>query len=100
SKNILAKNFRFASEIEFEPDSVSVTGASSIIAKREGKINVIWEEDELNRNFSESLPLYVPEEHRDFISLEEKEVLVEFEVVEFLEGNRRLDIRTLNFPSS
>lgn len=100
SRKILAGNFRFASDIRFHPDSVSVTGASSIIEQKQGTIPVVWDEEELSHDYSQMLPLHVPKEHEDLIYLETEEVLVEFEVVEFLAGNRRLDIRTINFPSS
>lgn len=98
--NPLAENIRFASEIRIGPDSVTVKGPTSIIEKLGGAIYVQLDEEDLVDNYSESIPLSVPREHAEFLSLEEKEVNVAFEVVEFLAGQKALKVRKLNFPSS
>jgi hypothetical protein len=100
SVNPLARKFRFASEIRVEPDSVTVKGPSSIIEKLQGRIIIDWEEENITENYSKSLALALPEDSQRFLELENKEVQVGFEVVEFLEGSRILDVRLLNFPST
>lgn len=100
SVNPLARRFRFASEIRVEPDSVTVKGPSSIIEKLQGRFMIDWEEENISENYSTSLALVLPEDYQRFLELENKEVQVGFEVVEFLEGSRILDIRLLNFPST
>ncbi|MEX2592975.1 MAG: YbbR-like domain-containing protein [Anditalea sp.] len=100
SVNPLARNHRFASEITLDPDTVSLKGPSSIIEKMEGKITVQLEENNVGEDFSESIPLSIPNESQDFLVLKEESVYVEFEVVEFLEGNRKLDIQKINFPAT
>ena len=98
SVNPLGRNIRFASEIVIEPDSVTVKGPTSIIEKMGGKIILHLEENNLNENFSRSLALTVPADYQNFLTLAEESVKVEFEVVQFLEGNKKLKIQKLNFP--
>jgi len=100
SANPLAMNIRFASEIRIDPDSVTVKGPTSIIEKLEGAIYVNLNEKNLTDSYSDSIPVAVPREHANFLSLKEKEVNVSFEVVEFLAGQKVLNMRRLNFPSS
>lgn len=100
SRSPLAQQFRFASEIRLNPDSVTVVGPTSIIEKMEGKIKLNIGEEQLKSNFSKSIPLAVSEEYQDFITLKEKTVQVEFEVVEYLEGSQLLEINKINFPST
>jgi hypothetical protein len=100
SINPLGKNIRFASEIKIDPDSVTVRGPTSILERMEGKIILHLEDSNLNENFSRSLPLTVPTDYQRFLTLSEESVKVEFEVVQFLEGNKRLKIRKVNFPQN
>jgi hypothetical protein len=98
--NPLAENIRFASDVKIQPDCVTMTGPTSIIAKLGGMLLVDIDQKGLNENFSKTIPLSLPEEHETFLTLAEKEVAVSFEVVEFLAGQRVVTLRQLNFPSS
>src|SRR5690606_37797876 len=98
--NPLAENIRFASEINIQPDCVTVTGPTSIIEQFGGHFFVDIGERELRDNFSGTVPLVLPEEHEEILTFVEKEVDVSFEVVEFLTGQRVVNIRKLNFPST
>ena len=98
--NPLADNIRFASDINIQPDCVTVIGPTSIIEQLEGQLFVDIEERDLRDNFSGRIPLVLPEELEEFLTLTEQEVDVSFEVVEFLAGQRVVKIRKLNFPSS
>lgn len=100
ASNPLAENFRLASEVNIQPDCVTVTGPTSIIEQLGGHFYVDIGERELRENFSGRVPLVLQEEHEEFLTLAENEVDVSFEVVEFLTGQRVVNIRKLNFPSS
>ncbi|WP_194774201.1 YbbR-like domain-containing protein [Pararhodonellum marinum] len=94
----LSKNHRIISNIEVDPSTVLVKGPISIIEKLEGNLRLALEEDKISDNYEKLLPLSVPREFSDFLTLEEQSVLVSFEVTEFLEGNKRLSLTKLNFP--
>jgi hypothetical protein len=96
----LARNIRFASDIRINPDSVLVKGPTSIIEQLQGRIVIPWEELNISENYSRVRTLDLPEGQQEFLTLDTAEVQVDFEVVEYLEGSRILDIRFLNFPSS
>jgi len=98
--NPLVQNFRFASPVEITPAEVTVTGPSSIIEKMEGQIFFTLDQESIDEDYSDSISLSIPQEYRHFLTLEDKNVQVEFEVVEFLEGEKTLFIRKLNFPST
>ena len=98
--NPLAENFRLLSAVKIEPNEVTVRGPSSIIEKMDGQIFFGLGQQTISSNYSDSVSLTIPEEYRRFLVLEEKNVFVEFEVVEYLEGQKKLPIRTLNFPST
>lgn len=95
----LAKNIRFASDIIIMPDCVLVKGPTSLIEQLQGRIVIGWEELNISENYSQVRTLNLPEGQQEFLTLDSAEVQVDFEVVEFLEGSRILDIRLLNFPS-
>src|SRR5690606_23841799 len=96
----LAENFRLASSVKIEPNEVTVKGPSSIIDKMEGQIFFRLGRENINGHYSDSIPLTIPEEYRRFLVLEDKNIFVEFEVGEFLEGEIKLPIRTVNFSST
>ena len=98
--NPLAENFRFASSITIEPNEITVKGPGSIMEKMEGQIFFGLSQGNINSNYADSISLTIPEEYRSFLVLEDKSVFVEFDVVEFLEGEKKLSIRTFNFPST
>ena len=96
----LAKNIRFASDIMIMPDSILVKGPTSIIEQLEGRIVIDWEEQNIRENYSKVRKIDLPEGQQEFLTLDREEVQVDFEVVEYLEGSRMLDIRFLKFPTS
>lgn len=100
SVNPLAENIRFTSDVTIQPDCVTVTGPTSIIDSLGGVLLVDIDQKGVNENFSKTIPLSLPEEHEEFLTLTEEEVVVSFEVVEFLAGQRVVNLRQLNFPSS
>lgn len=99
SANPLGRNIRFASDVIIEPDCVTVKGPTSIVNELRGSLYLDLKEKDLREDFSKPIPLSLPEERENFLTLAEKEVIVSFDVVEFLEGNRTLKLKKINFPS-
>lgn len=100
TNNLLSKNFRIVEPIRIDPESVTVRGPISKIQDLDGRWRVDLGEQNINRNFSKLLPLTVPRELRNYLTLDEESVLVSFEVVEFLEGTRVLEIQKSFFPNN
>lgn len=98
--NTLAKNHRMVGKMEIDPDIVNVKGPTSILQALDGVLKVSLGEDKINKSFNKILPLEAPEAFKEFLSLEEESVHIKFEVIQMLEGNKRLKIKTLNFPAN
>ncbi len=96
----LAKNVVIDGEIAFLPNKVSVTGPSSLLDLYEGKFLVPINENRIAGNFQKSVPIEIEKNLTDFISLEEEAVEVSFSVIQYLEGNKRLKVKKINFPRS
>ena len=94
----LAKNFRIIDEVIFEPKEVTVKGPTSMLEKINGTLPVELDESKIDHNIQKKLTLSVPKEYRDLVTIENPEVIVKFEVVQFFEGNKRLKVKKINFP--
>lgn len=99
TSNTLSTNFRYAGDINIDPPSITVKGPISVIQELDGKIRLDLAEENINKNFSKLLPVILPRDMRPYLTLEEETVHVSFEVVEFLEGSRKLRVKKLYFPS-
>jgi hypothetical protein len=100
SENILSKNIRFGSRFSIDPQQVTVRGPISKIQDLEGIWKVDLGEQNINQNFSKLLPLTVPRNLRDYLTLNEESVLVAFDVIEFTEGERVLEVQKTFFPAN
>jgi len=100
SENLLSKNFRFGSPISVDPGQVTVRGPITKIQDLDGKWKVDLGEQNINQDFVKLLPLSVPRNLRDYLTLDEESVLVSFEVVEFVEGKKTLEIQKTFLPSN
>jgi len=98
--NTLARNIRMASPIKVDPATVTVRGPTSMVQRFGASFHVKLEDERINRDFSKLIPITIPRELSPYLTLVEDNVLVEFEVVEFLEGNKRLKLRMVNFPAN
>lgn len=99
SANTLAKNFRLTSPIEIDPSVVNIKGPTSILQKLDGLLKVNLKEDKINRNFNKIITLDLPDSLKEFLELEEESVHIRFEVIQMLEGNKRLRLKLENFPN-
>lgn len=94
----LSKNYRLLKEPEFAPNQLTVKGPSSILERYEGLFPVNLDEQKINQDIEKSVAISVPEDLSEFISIEEKTITVKLEVLAFLEGNKRLKVKKINFP--
>lgn len=99
-ENILSKNFRFTGPISIDPETITVTGAISVLQELDGRLVIEIGEENVNENFSKLLPLSLPRSYRNYLKLEQQAVLVKFEVVEFIEGTMELPITKRYFPAN
>lgn len=98
--NTLAKNHRIAGKIKIDPATVNVKGPTSILQKLNGEIRVGLREDKINGPFDKIIPIELPEDLKSFLTLEEESVHVQMDVFQMLEGNKRVKLKTANFPKN
>ncbi len=96
----MAKNHRIMSEIKFSPEKLTIKGPSSILKSLEDGYPLSLKESRINKNIQKEVGVSVSSELNDLISIEEKTINVEFEVIAFLEGNKRLKLKKINFPTT
>jgi hypothetical protein len=96
----LDKNIALAGEINFIPNQLEITGPSSVIEAFEGKYPVALNASKINSDFKGKVPLTVDESLAQLVQLKQKEIQVSFSVLSYLEGNKRLKIKKVNFPSN
>ncbi|MFC3878955.1 YbbR-like domain-containing protein [Algoriphagus namhaensis] len=95
----LATNYRLISKISFDPDQITLRGPSSVLENFEGEFPVFLDENRIDQNIEKKVKLEIPKQYRDQLSLQDEVVTVSFNVVNFLEGNQRLNLVKRNFPN-
>lgn len=96
----LDKNSVIEGAVSFNPSKLEITGPSSILEAFEGKFPVPLNETKINKNFSAKVPLKLDNNLAALVKVNLKEIEVNFNVLTYLEGNKRLKIKKLNFPSN
>jgi YbbR domain-containing protein len=96
----LYKNFKLLNSPEFDPPQLTFTGPSSLLDSLKKTFTVNLNENKINKDLSKEVKLNLPKEMASLVSIKEKTVTVKLDVVAFLEGNKRLKIKKLNFPRS
>ncbi|WP_075349060.1 YbbR-like domain-containing protein [Algoriphagus marinus] len=96
----LYKNFKLLGTPEFDPPQLTFTGPSSLLDSLKKTFTVNLNENKINKDLSKEVKLNLPKEMASLVSIKEKTVIVKLDVVAFLEGNKRLKIRKINFPKS
>jgi hypothetical protein len=94
------KNIALEGEVKFIPDQLEITGPSSVLEAFEGNYPVALNASKINSNFIGKVPLTVDEPLAPLIQIKQKEIQVSFSVRSYLEGNKRLKIKKINFPSN
>jgi hypothetical protein len=94
----LAKNIAIEGKVSFNPNRIVLKGPSSLLDSLQGKFPVKINEKNIGAAFSKKVPLALDEKMGTLIQIEQPEVEVSFSIVRYLEGNKRLKIRKLNFP--
>ncbi len=98
--NTLAKNIRMISDIEVDPATIVIQGASSIHEQLGGNLNLGIPDEKINQNYDKLLPINLPKILEPYLSLNTENVRVSFKVVQLLEGNKRVKLKLLNFPKN
>lgn len=94
----LASNFRLLEDPIFEPKEITVKGPKSIIELFEGNFPIKLDENRLKEDLTKTVELSVSKELDQFIDIEEESVEISLDLVAFLEGNKRLKVKKINFP--
>ncbi len=96
----LDRNVALEGKIIFSPDKLEVTGPSSILDSYQGKFPVVLNAKKITKNYSGKVPLEVEGDLAKLVQLKQTEIQVSFSIVTYLEGNKRLKIKKLNFPAN
>jgi hypothetical protein len=96
----LDKNIVLDGPVRFSPNKLQITGPSSILEAYGGKFPVQLNESKINKNFSAKIPLELDKKLAALLKVNQKEIEVSFDVLTYLEGNKRLKIKRLNFPKN
>lgn len=94
----LAKNIEIDGEVSFNPKKITLKGPSSVLESFDGKFPVILNESKIDSRFSKKIPLELDKKLEELIQITQTETEVNFEVIRFLEGNKRLKVKKINFP--
>ncbi len=94
----LAKNYRLLAPPIFSPAEITLTGPSSVLETLKDGLKVEINAQKINADLSKEVPLILPKEMTGLVSSKEALVNVTIDVVAYLEGNKRLKIKKLNFP--
>ena len=96
----LDRNIALEGKVSFNPDKLEVTGPSSILESYQGKFPVVLNAEKIAKNYSGKVPLELEEDLETLVQLKQTEIQVSFSIVTYLEGNKRLKIKKLNFPAN
>ena len=96
----LDKNIALEGKVNFIPDQLEITGPSSVLEAFDGKYPVALNATKINSDYSGKVSLTVDGSLTKLVQLKQKEIQVSFSVLTYLEGNKRLKIRKVNFPNT
>ncbi|MCU0402048.1 MAG: YbbR-like domain-containing protein [Algoriphagus sp.] len=96
----LAKNIEIDGDVSFLPKKITLKGPSSILEAFDGKFPVQLNESKIDSRFSKKVALSLNKNLEELIQLEQLEIEVNFEIIKYLEGNKRLKVKKVNFPRS
>lgn len=96
----LEKNIALEGKVNFIPDQLEITGPSSVLEAFDGKYPVALNATKIDSDYSGKVSLTVDESLAKLVQLKQKEIQVSFSVLTYLEGNKRLKIRKVNFPNT
>lgn len=94
----LVNNAMIEGPIQFSPAEIKITGPTSILESFEGKFPVRLEQSRIKEAFDQEIPLTIQKDLSQLVQLNTDKIQVSFTVVNFLEGNKRLKVKKVNFP--
>lgn len=94
----LEENIEIDGKVRFVPNQIEFKGPTSIIEGFEGKFPLKIEEKNINGNFKKKIQLELADSLNGLVQVPNPELEVSFEVIRYLEGNKRLKVKMINFP--
>ena len=86
--------------VRFVPDKLEIKGPSSLVEAYQGRFPVSLNEKDIKSNFSAKVALELEDKIAELAQIYPTTIQVDFKVLTFLEGNKRLKIKQLNFPKN
>ncbi|MFN5331205.1 MAG: YbbR-like domain-containing protein [Bacteroidota bacterium] len=96
----LDKHVELDGQVRFTPDKVEIRGPSSLVEAYQGKFPISLNEMGIKNNFSAKVTLELEDKIVELVQINPSTIQVDFKVLTFLEGNKRLKIKKLNFPKN
>ncbi|AWW31288.1 YbbR-like domain-containing protein [Echinicola strongylocentroti] len=96
----LAPHHQLAGDIAWEPKDIVLKGAESKIKQLGGELFLTLNEEHIKDDFDQYIPVPLTEALSPYVSVSPKTIHVKFSVVAFLEGNKRVMLRKVNFPEN
>jgi len=96
----LDKHVELDGQVRFTPDKVEIRGPSSLVEAYQGKFPISLHETGIKSNFSAKVTLELEDKVVELVQINPSTIQVEFKLLTFLEGNKRLKIKKLNFPKN
>lgn len=96
----LAKNTAMEGSIGFLPEWISITGPTSLLDLYANGYPVYLGTEEIQGDFNSKVNLTVDKNLTELIRVKEESIQVNFKVIKFLEGNKRIKVKKINFPKA
>ncbi len=92
----LQENFQIVSPITITPDSVTISGAESIVSTLSTQYYVMIPDRRINENLASEIEIPLP--FPDLMNSDPKKVKISFEVDEFVRDRIDIKVEKINFP--
>jgi len=94
----LEKNIEIDGKVRFVPGQIELKGPTSVLDSFKGKFPVKIEEKNIDGNFKKTVQIDLEDSIKSLIQVLQQELEVSFETIRYLEGNKRLKVKMINFP--
>lgn len=100
AKLSLAQHHKLGGDISIDPQTISLKGPESKVEQLGSTLFISLEEEEIHENIDQYIPILVPELLEPYITVDPKTIKVSFEVIAFIEGNKRVKLEKTHFPKN
>lgn len=94
----VAAHHKLVGPISLSPQTVEVKGPSSKIKQLGSSLFISLEGTKIDEDYNQFVPIVLPEVQKKYLSISPQTVNINFEVIAFLEGNKRLKLQKKHFP--